>query len=169
MKVPGDSSKCLTRCERGQFGLSRVYLGMHYPSDILAGQSAAIAWVFAVHVLVDRKAASPPPSAHRPLYREATCRGAITNPLPLERLLQAEHPRAWKASLCPIGRRGQFLVECDGARSSLRDRSRTEPHQALDGCPPVEMSIFGCLDGESRDICSDRLDPRRRRNRVRRR
>lgn len=44
-------------------GLSRVYLGVHYPSDILAGWSAAIAWVFGMHVLVDRKAAPPPPSA----------------------------------------------------------------------------------------------------------
>jgi membrane-associated phospholipid phosphatase len=44
-------------------GLSRVYLGVHYPSDILAGWSAAIAWVFGTHVLVDRKAAPPPPNA----------------------------------------------------------------------------------------------------------
>ena len=44
-------------------GISRVYLGVHYPSDILAGWSAAIIWVFAIYVLVDRKAPPPPPSA----------------------------------------------------------------------------------------------------------
>jgi len=44
-------------------GVSRVYLGVHYPSDILAGWSAAIAWVFGIYVLVDRKAPPPPPSA----------------------------------------------------------------------------------------------------------
>jgi membrane-associated phospholipid phosphatase len=43
-------------------GVSRVYLGVHYPSDILAGWSAAIAWVFGMHILVDRKA-PPLPSA----------------------------------------------------------------------------------------------------------
>jgi membrane-associated phospholipid phosphatase len=44
-------------------GISRVYLGVHFPSDILAGWSAAIAWVFGMHLLVDRKATLPPPSA----------------------------------------------------------------------------------------------------------
>src|SRR5205085_1065013 len=31
--------------------MSRVYLGVHYPSDILAGWSAACAWVLAMHWL----------------------------------------------------------------------------------------------------------------------
>jgi len=42
-------------------GLSRVYLGVHFPSDILAGWCAAIAWVLGMYLLVDRKA--PPQSA----------------------------------------------------------------------------------------------------------
>ena len=33
-------------------GLSRVYLGVHYPSDILAGWAAASVWTVAVYLLV---------------------------------------------------------------------------------------------------------------------
>ena len=44
-------------------GITRVYLGVHYPSDILAGWSAAIAWVFGIHQFVVRKAPPPPPTA----------------------------------------------------------------------------------------------------------
>jgi membrane-associated phospholipid phosphatase len=44
-------------------GASRVYLGVHYPSDILAGWAAAIAWTFGMYLLVARKAPLPPPSA----------------------------------------------------------------------------------------------------------
>jgi undecaprenyl-diphosphatase len=29
-------------------GLSRVYLGVHYPSDVLAGYAAAVIWIFSV-------------------------------------------------------------------------------------------------------------------------
>src|SRR5947209_5280319 len=32
----------------GVIGLSRIYLGVHYPSDVLAGYSAAVVWVGAV-------------------------------------------------------------------------------------------------------------------------
>jgi membrane-associated phospholipid phosphatase len=44
-------------------GMSRIYLGVHYPSDILAGWTAAIAWTFGMYLLVDQKAPPPPPSA----------------------------------------------------------------------------------------------------------
>ena len=32
----------------GAIGLSRIYLGVHYPSDVLAGYAAAVVWVLAV-------------------------------------------------------------------------------------------------------------------------
>jgi membrane-associated phospholipid phosphatase len=41
-------------------GVSRVYLGVHYPSDILAGWSAAVAWVCGMYILVYQKTGLPP-------------------------------------------------------------------------------------------------------------
>ena len=44
-------------------GLSRIYLGVHYPSDILAGWAAGTAWVVAMFHLVAREAPQPTPQA----------------------------------------------------------------------------------------------------------
>ena len=41
-------------------GMSRVYLGVHYPSDILAGWAAGTAWVVAMYQLVVSRAPPPP-------------------------------------------------------------------------------------------------------------
>lgn len=43
-------------------GLSRIYLGVHYPSDILAGWTAGSAWVVAMYQLVVDHAPPPPKS-----------------------------------------------------------------------------------------------------------
>ncbi|MGB3393890.1 MAG: phosphatase PAP2 family protein [Stenotrophomonas sp.] len=45
-------------------GLSRIHLGVHYPSDILGGWCAALAWVCGVHVLMYRRRWSLPFAAN---------------------------------------------------------------------------------------------------------
>ncbi len=44
-------------------GLSRIYLGVHYPSDILAGWAAGTAWVVAMYQLVVVEAPKPKPDS----------------------------------------------------------------------------------------------------------
>ena len=49
-------------------GVARIYLGVHYPSDILAGFAVAIAWVMGMHSVVGRapKPRAEPASANIP-------------------------------------------------------------------------------------------------------
>jgi membrane-associated phospholipid phosphatase len=43
-------------------GVSRMYLGVHYPSDILAGWAAAVAWVLGVSTVLYRGATKATPA-----------------------------------------------------------------------------------------------------------
>ena len=42
-------------CLIGLIGLSRIYLGVHHASDVLAGYAAAIVWITAVTMIVRRR------------------------------------------------------------------------------------------------------------------
>jgi undecaprenyl-diphosphatase len=42
-------------------GLSRVYLGVHYPSDIVAGWAASLAWVLGVSIILYGRLMKPSP------------------------------------------------------------------------------------------------------------
>jgi undecaprenyl-diphosphatase len=43
----------------GLVGISRVYLGYHYPSDVVAGWSLALLWMSLWSIVGDRRGASP--------------------------------------------------------------------------------------------------------------
>lgn len=57
-------------------GTSRIYLGVHFPSDILAGWSAAAAWVFAMHWAVAGHAPPPPKGGKAPAKPDLIARSA---------------------------------------------------------------------------------------------
>ena len=42
-------------CLIGLIGSSRIYLGVHHASDVLAGYAAAIVWISAVTMIVRRR------------------------------------------------------------------------------------------------------------------
>ena len=44
-------------------GVSRVYLGVHYPSDIMAGWTASLAWVLGLSLIFYRQITKPTPKS----------------------------------------------------------------------------------------------------------
>jgi len=42
-------------CLMGLIGWSRIYRGVHYASDVLAGYAAAIVWISAVTMIIRRR------------------------------------------------------------------------------------------------------------------
>jgi undecaprenyl-diphosphatase len=65
-------------------GTSRIYLGVHYPSDVIAGYAAAIVWVFSVRAGYEvwrRRVSAGRPSAAREIPgREQTPTGTAPTP-----------------------------------------------------------------------------------------
>jgi undecaprenyl-diphosphatase len=53
----------------GLIGYSRIYLGVHYPSDVIAGYAAATVWVATVgytNRLIERRGESRQPASRTP-------------------------------------------------------------------------------------------------------